>query len=164
MPFAPRPSHPLGFSAPRPSLVTRFINTPPRSGNATPNPTEAARDKDEVKKKKKKKQEKLRADMITRVDVPVRVNAMSVGGWLSAEERKQEVEKQREEAAPAPAFAAAITESPDVSSLPAPADEEHVVVPGQAGESYALPAKQLSDALEQHQAKAKAAEPEPKQS
>ncbi|GAA5873110.1 hypothetical protein JCM3774_000344 [Rhodotorula dairenensis] len=33
-------------------------------------------------KKKKKKLEKLRADMIKRVDVPVRINEMSVSGWL----------------------------------------------------------------------------------
>lgn len=33
-------------------------------------------------KKKKKKLERLRADMIKRVDVPVRINEMSVSGWL----------------------------------------------------------------------------------
>lgn len=44
---------------------------------------EKARDKERERKKRKKKQERLRADMIKRVDVPVRVNEMNVTGWLA---------------------------------------------------------------------------------
>ena len=39
-------------------------------------------DREKTRKEKRKKKEKLRADMVRRVDVPVRVNQMNVGGWL----------------------------------------------------------------------------------
>ncbi|GAA6035920.1 hypothetical protein JCM8097_005165 [Rhodosporidiobolus ruineniae] len=52
-------------------------------------------------KKKKKKLGPLRADMIKRVDVPVRVNQMSVSGHIGDEKRKAEEEKREKERAEA---------------------------------------------------------------
>ncbi|BGO99221.1 hypothetical protein NBRC10513v2_000325 [Rhodotorula toruloides] len=51
----------------------------------------------ERKKRKKRKGEKLRTDMIKRVDVPVRVNKMNVSGWLGDE--KHEGEQRMDEEA-----------------------------------------------------------------
>lgn len=68
---------------------------------STPEGTRTPREGDgEKKKKSKKKVEKLRADMVRRVDVPVRVNAMNVGGWLREEKEKSE-QKGREAVAAA---------------------------------------------------------------
>lgn len=53
------------------------------SGSNTPN-------EQEKKERKKKKKAKLRADMIKRVDVPVRINEMNVTGWLSDSVRPQQ--------------------------------------------------------------------------
>ena len=143
VPFAPRPDHPLGFSEPRPSLVQRFVATPPASGAATPSP-EAAKEKD---KKKKKKQEKLRADMIKRVDVPVRVNAMSVGGWLSAEDRRQEGGGGGGREASA---GATPREPTGMSASPAVEDDG---IDHEARQAVAVPARELSQRLEEYQEK-----------
>ena len=66
-----------------------------------PEPIEKDRDKEKEKekdkeKRKRKKKEKLRADMVRRVDVPVRVNQMNVGGWLRDGQGEEERESQRE--------------------------------------------------------------------
>ncbi|BGP28598.1 hypothetical protein JCM10296v2_000334 [Rhodotorula toruloides] len=58
---------------------------------------ERQREKERNKKKKKRKGEKLRTDMIKRVDVPVRVNKMNVSGWLGDE--KHEGEQRMDEEA-----------------------------------------------------------------
>lgn len=61
----------------------------PSTAFSTPEGTRTPREGDgEKKKKSKKKGEKLRADMVRRVDVPVRVNEMNVGGWLREEKEK----------------------------------------------------------------------------
>ncbi|GAA5896526.1 uncharacterized protein JCM6883_006933 [Sporobolomyces salmoneus] len=74
-----------------PSLAQLFFqrsqpNTPRPSpaGSASASFAEGERDRGlrEGLKKKKKKLEKLSADMIRRIDVPVRINEMSVSGWL----------------------------------------------------------------------------------
>lgn len=57
---------------------------PSPAGSASASFVEGEREKGlrEGLRKKKKKLEKLSADMIKRVDVPVRINEMSVSGWL----------------------------------------------------------------------------------
>jgi hypothetical protein len=62
---------------------------------------EAERDRGlrEGLKKKKKKLEKLSVDMIKRVDLPVRINEMSVSGWLGGG-RDDENDRGQETAAP----------------------------------------------------------------
>lgn len=159
VPFAPRPDHPLGFSEPRPSLVQRFVATPPQSGAATPSP-DAAKEKDKEKeKKKKKKQEKLRADMIKRVDVPVRVNAMSVGGWLSADDRKEEAEAAR--AGAREVVGSRVASGAEAS--PAEVDDEGDGIDHEARQTLAVPARELSQRLEEYQDKVGAPAPETKQ-
>ncbi|GAA5876158.1 hypothetical protein JCM16303_007040 [Sporobolomyces ruberrimus] len=78
-------------------------NTPRPSpaGSASASFIEEERDKGlrEGLKKKKKKLEKLSADMIKRVDVPVRINEMSVSGWLG-EGRGRSGSAETEEAPP----------------------------------------------------------------
>ncbi|GAA5922294.1 uncharacterized protein JCM15063_003250 [Sporobolomyces koalae] len=71
---------------PRPSPV----------GSASASFVEVEREKGlrEGLKKKKKKLEKLSADMIKRVDVPVRINEMSVSGWLGEGQREDEREPE----------------------------------------------------------------------
>lgn len=69
----PNPVDHLGNSA-------AFLNS---SGNSPSGSNTPTREADKEKQRKKKKREKLRADMIKRVDVPVRVNEMNVTGWLS---------------------------------------------------------------------------------
>jgi len=78
-------------------------NTPRPSpaGSASASFVEAERDRGlrEGLKKKKKKLEKLSVDMIKRVDLPVRINEMSVSGWLGGG-RDDENDRGQETAAP----------------------------------------------------------------
>ncbi|GAA5980852.1 hypothetical protein JCM10908_003891 [Rhodotorula pacifica] len=85
----PSPSTPV---TPRPSPAGSRIGTfagddRPRTSTtntagAGPQQVAAAFLNNSNKRSKKKKLERLRADMIRRVDVPVRINEMSVSGWL----------------------------------------------------------------------------------
>lgn len=81
-----------------PSLAQLFFNRsqpntprPSPAGSASASFVEGERERGlrEGLKKKKKKLEKLSADMIRRIDVPVRINEMSVSGWLG-EGREEE--------------------------------------------------------------------------
>ncbi|GEM06129.1 potassiumion transporter [Rhodotorula toruloides] len=83
---APSPRHSPGNSA----------NPTRQEGDAEEHQREKERKK---KKKKKRKAEKLRTDMIKRVDVPVRVNKMNVSGWLGDEKHEGQAEEGREEEA-----------------------------------------------------------------
>ncbi|BGP12490.1 hypothetical protein JCM10213_005472 [Rhodosporidiobolus nylandii] len=67
-------------ATPRPSPNTSALNSvaPTRDDDAE----QREKDREKERKKKKKRAGPLRADMIKRVDVPVRVNAMSVSGRL----------------------------------------------------------------------------------
>jgi len=84
--------------------------------------------------------------MIKRVDVPVRVNAMSVGGWLSADDGAKD--------RPSPASAAGLTESPLAE------DDE---IDHEARQELAVPARELSQRLEEYQDKVGVPAPETKQ-
>ncbi|KAM0793243.1 hypothetical protein ACM66B_000706 [Microbotryomycetes sp. NB124-2] len=115
----------LPFAMPRPTGVPTQSHTmvdtgpaPDRSGDSTP-----MREKDggEKTKKKKKKAEKLRTDMIKRVDEPVRVNQMNVTGWLSD---RNAVEREHAEAAP-PVFTEEPESTTDESGAATPALSEH---------------------------------------
>ncbi|KAG0664073.1 low affinity potassium transporter [Rhodotorula mucilaginosa] len=100
-PVTPRPS-PVGSQAP-----TLDGDQHPSSSSAAPRPQQvaAALSNGGGGRKKKKKLERLRADMIKRVDVPVRINEMSVSGWLkekragsgSGGERPTRVREEEEE-------------------------------------------------------------------
>ncbi|SCV68413.1 BQ2448_534 [Microbotryum intermedium] len=70
--------------------------------------------------KKKKKKGPLRADMITRVDVPVRVNQMNVTGWLSDEAKAAEESTTRApaESARVGEFGGVITAEPEAAEEP----------------------------------------------
>jgi glucan-binding YG repeat protein len=108
----PTPVDALGHSA-------AFLS----SNSAAPSPAASApttrdweseqkeKQRDKEKKRKKKKQERLRADMIKRVDVPVRVNEMNVTGWLA-----ERPESRTAEATPDP-------ESMESSALATPSEE-----------------------------------------
>ncbi|KAK4700650.1 Trk/Ktr/HKT type cation transporter, partial [Phenoliferia sp. Uapishka_3] len=76
-----------------------------------------------VRKEKRKKKEKLRADMVRRVDVPVRVNQMNVGGWLRDGEGEASREGETMEAK-GKLTGGPLTEEPDESALDDEDDEE----------------------------------------
>ncbi|GAA6063846.1 hypothetical protein JCM10212_003593 [Sporobolomyces blumeae] len=65
---------------------------PSPTGSASASIVEEQRERGlrEGLKKKKKKLEKLSADMIKRVDVPVRINEMSVSGWIGERRAPEE--------------------------------------------------------------------------
>ncbi|GAA5947131.1 hypothetical protein JCM3765_002171 [Sporobolomyces pararoseus] len=77
-------------------------NTPRPSpaGSASASFVEGERERGlrEGLKRKKKKLEKLSVDMIKRVDLPVRINEMSVSGWLG--EGREEEQRTEEKVAP----------------------------------------------------------------
>ncbi|GAA5951506.1 hypothetical protein JCM21900_001587 [Sporobolomyces salmonicolor] len=77
-----------------PSDPTTPHPSPSDSRSATAIEEEQERNRKEAFKKKKKKPEKLSAEMIKRVDVPVRINAMSVSGRLGENQSHQHAEGQ----------------------------------------------------------------------
>ncbi|GAA5879171.1 hypothetical protein JCM8547_001603 [Rhodosporidiobolus lusitaniae] len=85
------PSHSnSGPSTPRPSPANSAVPT------RVDDFEDLLRDREKQMKKKRKKLGPLRADMIKRVDVPVRVNEMSVSGRLGDERREQEKREKEE--------------------------------------------------------------------
>ncbi|GAA5889942.1 hypothetical protein JCM5296_003656 [Sporobolomyces johnsonii] len=85
-------------------LARLFLPSHPTTPHPSPNGSrsvtvfeeEQERDRREGLKKKKKKLDKLSADMIKRVDVPVRINAMSVSGRLGENRSNHGVEGKGE--------------------------------------------------------------------
>ncbi|KDE09713.1 hypothetical protein MVLG_00116 [Microbotryum lychnidis-dioicae p1A1 Lamole] len=80
------------------------------------------------KKKKKKKKGPLRTDMITRVDVPVRVNQMNVTGWLSDEAKAAEELATTTQAGgtiKAGEFGGVITAEPEAAEEPVASSAPH---------------------------------------
>ncbi|SCZ90322.1 BZ3500_MvSof-1268-A1-R1_Chr1-3g01916 [Microbotryum saponariae] len=78
--------------------------------------------------KKKKKKGPLRTDMITRVDVPVRVNQMNVTGWLSDEAKAAEelaTTTQAEGTIKAGEFGGVITAEPKAAEEPVAPSAPH---------------------------------------
>ena len=78
---------------------TAYSSTLRGSGAATAIEDEASR-WETVKRKQKKKLEKLRADMIRRVDEPVRVNEMNISGRIGGEATPEPVAAQDQEPVP----------------------------------------------------------------
>ncbi|GAA5981464.1 hypothetical protein JCM5350_004076 [Sporobolomyces pararoseus] len=78
---------------------TAYSSTLRGSGAGTAIEDEASR-WETVKRKQKKKLEKLRADMIRRVDEPVRVNEMNISGRIGGEATPEPVAYQDQESVP----------------------------------------------------------------
>ncbi|KAK4054900.1 hypothetical protein OIV83_000824 [Microbotryomycetes sp. JL201] len=119
-PFAMPPS--AGMQTQSRTMVERTNSAAPhQSSESTPMREKGGDDKPEKPKKKKKKSEKLRTDMIKRVDEPVRVNQMNASGWLSD---RNAVEQEHANAAP-PVFTEEPESTTDESGAATPAPSEH---------------------------------------
>ncbi|KAK4058039.1 hypothetical protein OIO90_000778 [Microbotryomycetes sp. JL221] len=122
----------MPFAVPRATVFNTQSHTmvestrPPRevddSGPPTPNRDPDGGEKERVKKKKKKN-EKLRTDMIKRVDEPVKVNQMNVTGWLS--DRRAVEDEHANADGPPPMFTEEPESTTDESGLATPASVEH---------------------------------------